>query len=141
MVSIRARARSTVGLLVAYVAAVVAGLSSLVPDSGLAFFWPAAGVGALWMLSARDRGHLLVDACLLWASTAVADVLMDVPLRSAVLFGLANLLIGLTLRAGSALSEARASPGAFHGGCRARVIWQPSSSPPWPQPWSALRSG
>jgi signal transduction histidine kinase len=111
MVSIRARARSTVGHLVVYVVAVVAGLSSLVPDSGLAFFWPAAGVGALWMLSSRDRTHLLVDAFLLWASTVVVDVLMDVPLRAAVLFGLANLLIGLTLRAGSALSEATAFTG------------------------------
>jgi hypothetical protein len=85
--------------------AVALGRFSVQSGTGLAFFWPAAGVAALWMFHGRTRAWTLVDGALLLASTAVVDVLMDISTWAAALFGLANLVIGLTVRAVSAMLE------------------------------------
>jgi signal transduction histidine kinase len=98
--------RTTVAYLAVYVVAVVSGLLS-VTDSGLAFFWPAAGVGALWMLRGRTRAHVVLDGALLLVSSTVVDVVMGIPLGASVLFALANLTIGLTVRYASSLVEWR----------------------------------
>ncbi len=105
MVSFPLRWRGSLGHLAAYSVAALVGLMTLHDGSGLAFFWPAAGVAALWMLHGRTRHQVLLDAALLVASTTVLDLLMDIPLAAAVLFGLANLVVGLTVRAASARSE------------------------------------
>ena len=105
MVSVRSRA--AVAYLAVYVVGLVVGLSSLQQGSGLAYFWPATGIAALWMLRGRNRAQVVLDAGLLLAATTVADVLAGISLVPAVLFGLANLVVGLSVRQVSALSESR----------------------------------
>lgn len=70
-----------------------------------AYFWPAAGVAALWMLSGRTRSEVVADASLLVVGTVVLDVLMGVDLVAALLFGLANLTVGAVVRYASSRSE------------------------------------
>jgi signal transduction histidine kinase len=50
---------------------------------------------------------VLLDGALLLTATAVVDVLLGVDLVAAVLFGLANLLVGVTVRGFSAMLEQR----------------------------------
>jgi signal transduction histidine kinase len=70
-----------------------------------AYFWPACGVAALWMLSGRTRGQVVLDAALHVLSTAVLDVLLGLDLLPAVLFGLANLAVGGIIRHASSVTE------------------------------------
>ncbi len=93
--------------LTTYVAAMVLGLDSARTDGGLAFFWPATGVAALWLLRGRTRDQVVLDGALLLAVTIILEVLHDVSLLGAALFGLATLLIALTVRLGSARFEER----------------------------------
>ena len=71
----------------------------------MVFFWPAAGIAALWMLDAQNRQQVLLDATLLVAGTTVLDVILGVDLLPSLLFGIANLTVGLTVRVFSSLSE------------------------------------
>ncbi len=70
-----------------------------------AFFWPAAGVAALWMLRGRTRQQVVLDASLIVLLTAALDVLLGVDLVPALLFGLANLVVGATIRHSSSVIE------------------------------------
>ena len=101
------RRGATAAHLAIYVVALVLGRLTVPDGGGPVFFWPAAGVAALWMLSGRTRGQVLLDGALLLTATAVADVLLGVDTVAAVLFGLANLLVGVTVRAFSAILEQR----------------------------------
>ncbi len=105
MVSIPVRARESLGYLAVYAVAVLLGLMSLRQGTGPAFFWPAAGVGTLWMLHGRTPRQVVLDGTLLVAATTILDALMGIPWAAACLFGLANLVVGLTVRATSALLE------------------------------------
>lgn len=101
------RIHPTSGYLATYLVAL--GLELLVHDrsSELAFFWPAAGVGALWMLSARTRPRVVLDGVLLLACTTVLQVLLGADLLPATLFGLSNLAVGATVRLTSSLFDGR----------------------------------
>jgi signal transduction histidine kinase len=101
------RIHPTLGYLTVYLAAVGLERLALPEDSGLAFFWPAAGVAALWMLSGRTRGRVLLDGALVVLGTTVLDVLMGVDVVPAVLLGLANASVGATFRRTSSLLEGR----------------------------------
>src|SRR4051794_6172729 len=90
--------------LVIYLVALVLGRLTL-PDGGVFFLWPAAGVAALWMLDGRTRGQVLLDAALLVLATTVADIVLGVEPVASVLFGVANLTVGLTVRLFSARIE------------------------------------
>ena len=91
--------------LTTYVVAMVVGLDSVQADTGLAYFWPATGVAALWLLRGRTRDQVLLDGGLLLAATVVIDLLNGIAPVASVLFSLANLVIALTVRAASARLE------------------------------------
>jgi signal transduction histidine kinase/PAS domain-containing protein len=101
------RIRVPLGYLVAYLVAVMLERLALSAGTAEAFFWPAAGVAALWLLSGRTRGQVLLDAVLLVLGTTVLDVLLGADLGVAVLLGLSNLAVGVTVRGISALLEHR----------------------------------
>ncbi|MCW2712345.1 MAG: Sensor protein kinase walK, partial [Marmoricola sp.] len=93
-----------IGCLTVYLVTVALERLALPDDSGLAFFWPAAGVAALWMLSGRTRRRVVLDGALLVVGTTVLDVLGVHPMAAA-LYGLANLVVGLTVRLTSSLLD------------------------------------
>lgn len=103
MVSMRLRTAG--GYLGAYVAAVVVGLSSIQDNNGLAYFWPATGVAALWLLRGRNGAQVALDGGLLLVATVVTDSLMGVPPVGALMFGCANLFVGLVVRMASSMTE------------------------------------
>ncbi len=95
------------GYLATYLVAL--GLERLVlPDEpGLAFFWPAAGVAALWILSGSTRRRVLVDGTLVLGSTTLLEMVLGRGMVPAVLLGLAQLVGALTVRLTSARIEKR----------------------------------
>ncbi|MGJ7442529.1 diguanylate cyclase domain-containing protein [Aquipuribacter sp. MA13-6] len=87
-------ARSVVFVLL-FSVAVIVGRESRPEGSEVALVWPAAGVGAWWLMRLRGA-RLVVDAALLTVLTVVLQLLTGLPLVGALLFGLANLGHGLS---------------------------------------------
>ena len=92
-----ARIRLVLACAVGYLAAVVVGRLAVLPDTGLALFWPAAGVAALWMLSGRSAREVTLDGVLLMLTTTAYFAWVLGPLAGLVL-GVANLGQGLVVR-------------------------------------------
>lgn len=88
--------RSVVFVLL-FSAAVVVGRESRPEGSEVALVWPAAGVGAWWLMSLRGR-RLLVDATLLTVITVLLQLWTGLHPLVSVLFGVANLGHGLSAR-------------------------------------------
>ncbi|MGI4895839.1 MAG: EAL domain-containing protein, partial [Janthinobacterium lividum] len=84
--------RSLLLPLLAYTAAAVLGRASHPAGVELATFWPAAGVGFLWMADALRRSLLrvLLVGVLLVVSTTLCGVLTGFPLLSAAVLGSAT---------------------------------------------------
>ncbi|MDX6232544.1 MAG: hypothetical protein QOH68_1528, partial [Nocardioidaceae bacterium] len=96
------RSHVSVMHLAVYLVALIVGRMD---DNGLAFFWPAAGVAALWMLRGRTRSQVVLDGTLLVAGTTVLDLVLGIDPVASVLFAAANLVVGVTVRLTSALLE------------------------------------
>ena len=77
---------------VAYALAVVVGRLIVLPDTGLALFWPAAGVGALWALVSTGRRHLLLVSVAIWVMSAAGLGLSGLPAATALVLGVANIV-------------------------------------------------
>ena len=92
------RVRSTLGYLTAYLATVYLGRLTALEGTGLALFWPAAGVAALWLLRDKTRAQLVADGVLLVLSTVLLDLSVGLPLTASVLLGMANLVQSLVVR-------------------------------------------
>ncbi len=101
------RFHAPLGYLFVYLGAFLLGRLTVVEGSGLALFWPAAGIGALWMLRGRTRRQVALDAALLFVSTTVLLLFLDLTPGAAVLFGTANLVEGLGVRAATARLRGR----------------------------------
>src|SRR3954464_2509035 len=99
------RAGTAAGYLALYAVAAYAGLEATQRAGGLAVFWPASGVAALWMLRGRNRGQVVLDAGLLFLGTWVVDLALDLSGAAALEFALANLVVAVSVRLCSALSE------------------------------------
>lgn len=78
-----------------YAAAVVAGRLTALPETGLALFWPAAGVAVLWVLQ-TSAGPLLARLSMLFSVTVVVNQLVGVTFTTSLVFGLANLAVALS---------------------------------------------
>lgn len=87
------------GWAVSYAVALVLGRQVLLPDTGLALFWPAAGVAALWMVWALRRPGWWWHAAALLLLATVAQAVSGVGWVPALVLGGANLTQGLTYAA------------------------------------------
>ena len=92
------RLYAPLGYLTAYLAAAALGRLTVVDGSGLALFWPAAGIAALWMLRGTTKRQLGLDAGLLLVGTTCLFLVLGVKPDTAALFGIANLVQGFGVR-------------------------------------------
>ncbi|MBR7743760.1 EAL domain-containing protein [Phycicoccus sp. BSK3Z-2] len=83
---------------VLFALAIVVGRQTVLSSSGLALFWPAAGVGALWLLGARGRREVALSAALVGALAAIGNGLTGAPLLAAALLGAANVVLVVVTR-------------------------------------------
>ncbi len=96
----RAHWRSTAGFVVVYVAAMVLGRAFTLESTGLALFWPAAGVAAAWMIRDTTRSRVVVDSALLVVVTAVfLGVVVGIDPVASTLLGAANAVQAIVVRA------------------------------------------
>ncbi|MCW2868222.1 MAG: Signal transduction histidine kinase [Marmoricola sp.] len=87
------------GWVLACLLAIALGRRAVLPDTGLALFWPAAGVGALWVLSSGPARRAAVDAAVLAATVAAYFLLLEpLPPAQAALLGVANAAQALVVR-------------------------------------------
>ena len=86
----------TATFLVAFVVSIAVGRHTVQPDTGLALFWPAGGVAALWGVLAERRREVLVAGGVVGVVAGLGNALTGVAPAGAVLLGLANaaLVIG-----------------------------------------------
>ncbi|QKE84663.1 EAL domain-containing protein [Arthrobacter sp. NEB 688] len=89
----------------AYLVATVLGRGAVDPATGLALFWPAAGVGALWGLLARDRRELALVGVVAGVVAAVGNGLTGFAWPTALGLGVANAVVAVGTRL--AFSETR----------------------------------
>ncbi|GAB7044777.1 MULTISPECIES: ATP-binding protein [Catenuloplanes] len=81
----------TAGFSVLYLAATWAGRLTVMDGTNLSMVWPAAGVAALWFLTARHPRWRRLDMLCLSAVTMAVNVATGAPTVMAVMFVLANL--------------------------------------------------
>lgn len=87
----------TVSWAALYAVAVVVGRATALPETGLALFWPAAGVAALWV-QRSPRRLLMTDVAVLFVTTVVVNAGSGVGWQPALLFGGANLAVACSVR-------------------------------------------
>ncbi len=102
---------------VAYALAVAVGRLLVLPDSGLALFWPAAGVGALWALVTTGRRHLLVLSVAIWVMSTAGLAITGLPARTALVLGVANVVnsVGTAVAYGRLTARSSAEPVPWAG--------------------------
>ena len=76
----------------AYALAIVVGRLVVLPETSLALFWPAAGVGALWALATTRRHELLGIAAAIWVLATVGLAVSGIPALAACVLGVANIV-------------------------------------------------
>ena len=134
----------TVAYAVAYALAIVVGRLIVLPETGLALFWPAAGVGALWALVSTGRRHLLLVSVAIWVMSAAGLGLSGLPAATALVLGVANIVnsVGTAVvyrwldRPLVGARRGRGSGRAWHP-CAGSVT---SAGSCWPRPWRPGRA-
>ncbi len=99
------RLGTTLAYVATFLVAALVGRMWGADEGGAAVFWPEGGVAALWMLSGRGRPQVTLDAALILVSSAALDVLLGEDVVPALLFGLANVVLAVTVRLFSARFE------------------------------------
>ncbi len=84
--------RRTVVFAAAYALAIVVGRLTVLPETGLALFWPAAGVGVVWALRAATGSERVLIGGLVWIMATTGNAVTGVDVLSSPIIGLANLL-------------------------------------------------
>ena len=107
-----------VAYAVAYALAIVVGRLIVLPETNLALFWPAAGVGALWALVTPSRRQLAVVAAAIWVLSTAGLALTGIPADAAVVLGLANVAnsVGTAVGYTWLTAQSTAEPVEWHGG-------------------------
>jgi signal transduction histidine kinase len=81
-----------------YVAAFLLGRLTTITGSGLAMFWPVAGVAVLWLLRGTTRDQVSLDALLLFLGTTLLVLGFGTGPVAAAIFAAANLVQGAVVR-------------------------------------------
>lgn len=85
----RAMARALVAVT-AFVLAGFLGRATIIDDAALSLVWPAAGVAALWVASARSRAVAAVDVTMLAIATSAVNSLTGARASMVAVFVVAN---------------------------------------------------
>ena len=84
--------RRTVVFAAAYALAIAVGRLTVLPETGLALFWPAAGIGVVWALRAAAGNERVVAGVLVGVMASIGNALTGVEVRASLIIGLANVL-------------------------------------------------
>ncbi|QKE82539.1 diguanylate cyclase [Arthrobacter sp. NEB 688] len=87
--------RRTVGFLALYCLALAVGRATAQPETHLALFWPAAGVGVLWALRTVTRRELALAVTLTGIAASIGNIVTGFAIGPGLVLGLGNLLLGL----------------------------------------------
>ena len=98
---------------VAFMVSIVVGRATVLPETGLALFWPSAGVAALWGLYAVGRREVVLVTVLVTVIASVGNTLTGFPAEAVWLLGLSNGVIAGGVR--GLLSWERRRAGAVAG--------------------------
>lgn len=88
---------AVLGWVLLYVGVATLGRLTVLPSAGVALFWPAAGVAALWLLLTPPQ-RLLLHATALYVTSVLVNLAFGADPAPALLFGVANLVQGLVTR-------------------------------------------
>ena len=103
--------RRTVVFAALFALAIFLGRLTVLPETGLAVFWPAAGVGVLWLLRTRSRSEVVLAAALVGGLAAAGNAITGLPVLAGVVLGIANVTVCVVTRAlFIATHTARSSP-------------------------------
>ena len=97
---------------VAYALAIVVGRLIVLPETLLALFWPAAGVGALWALVTPRRRDLAFVAAMIWVLASAGLVVTGMPTDAAVVLGVANIVNSVGTAVAYSLADGQVVGGA-----------------------------
>lgn len=89
--------RRSLAFAALYAVAIVIGRATVQPETGLAMFWPAAGVGVVWALRSTTRRELATALTLTATLAAVGNAVTGIPYHAAAVLGLANASVGLVV--------------------------------------------
>ncbi|MBM6403268.1 EAL domain-containing protein [Phycicoccus sp. CSK15P-2] len=88
----------TVLFALAFALATAVGRATVVPESNLALFWPAAGIAALWGVVAPTRRQVLAVALVVGVISGGGNVLTGFPVLAGIVLGAANAVIAVGCR-------------------------------------------
>ncbi|MBR7742005.1 EAL domain-containing protein [Phycicoccus sp. BSK3Z-2] len=83
---------------VAFAISIVVGRATVLPETGLALFWPSGGVAALWGLYAVSRREVVAAGVLVTVIATGGNSLTGFPLTAGILLGLSNGLLAVAVR-------------------------------------------
>lgn len=93
------RMKHALGYMSVYLLMVLVGRMAVLEGSNLALFWPAAGIGALWLLRGRNRAEVVFDTLLFWVSSLAIIIAVGIPPAGATVLALANASQSVAFRA------------------------------------------
>ncbi|WP_299445944.1 EAL domain-containing protein [uncultured Phycicoccus sp.] len=103
--------RRTLVFAALFALSIFLGRLTVLPETGLAVFWPAAGVGVLWLLRTRSRPEVVLAAALVGVLAATGNAITGLPVLAGVILGVANVTVCVVTRAlFIATRTARSSP-------------------------------
>ncbi|MBM6405265.1 EAL domain-containing protein [Phycicoccus sp. CSK15P-2] len=85
--------RRTLGFAALFVLSIALGRLTVLPETGLAVFWPASGVAVLWMLRTRTTAEAALTAVFVGVTSALGNTVTGAPLVSGAILGLANVVV------------------------------------------------
>lgn len=92
------RPARVVGFALVYTVFIYLGRLSQQPETGLALFWPASGVGVLWALTARSRAELWLCLASVMVIASVGNAVSGMSWGPGVVLGVANVVFSLVPR-------------------------------------------
>ncbi len=97
---------------IAFALSIAAARLTVLPETGLALFWPPAGIAALWGLYAATRREVILVGGLVAVIATLGNAVTGFPLAAAVFLGVANAVIGVGVRGAMSWDRRRCDGGA-----------------------------
>lgn len=94
----RPDARRLIAYGALYALCIYLGRLSLQPETGLAFFWPATGIGVLWALACRTRADLVACLSAIAVIASIGNAVSGAAWLAGSVLGLSNVVMALVPR-------------------------------------------